>query len=211
MPEEAPRPSVTPASWAPCDHECALRRTLLWPARDAGVGSTVDGLNRSAASLAWLPAIPTPSHRLLAECDEWGLRRLVHRHMQRLRPTPLFAPLAHSECFDCISERVADFVVESCGGPLHYSRRHDGLQAGAGWPLLLNEPGRELWLVQLWHSLQDLAWPQPLQSDYWGWAEPLSVHLLAPHARHPAVTRYPYALVRSWFDAPGAPPPRLDA
>ena len=78
-------------------------------------------------------------------------------------------------------------VVEACGGPLYYSERHTRLMAGAGLP-----------------------WP--LRADYWGWAEPLSVHLLAPQARHPGLTRYPYDTVRSRFAATpprGLPAPHL--
>jgi len=151
------------------------------------------------------PALPQPPHRLLAICDEAGLRDLVLHHMQRLRHTPLFARAGH--CFDCVASRVADFVVEACGGPLYYSERHAHLQAGSGLPLLLDEEGRELWLVQLWHAFDDVDFPPALRADFWGWAEPLSVHLLAPHSRHTGLTRYPYDTVRSWFlaSAPGEP------
>ncbi|MBB2932266.1 truncated hemoglobin YjbI [Paraburkholderia silvatlantica] len=143
------------------------------------------------------PPLPAPPHRLLAICAEAGLRELVRQHMRRLRTTPLFAHAG--DCFDCVTERVADYVVEACGGPLYYSQRHAHLQAGAGLPLLLDEEGRELWLVQLWHAFDDVNFPPALRADFWGWAEPLSVQLLAPRARHEALTRYTYDTVRSWF------------
>lgn len=175
--------------WVPCDRACY--RTLHWPVSD--------GAHARGAALppACLPLLPQPAHRLLAECDEEGLRRLVRLHMLRLRRTPLFD--GAGRCFDCVTQRVADFVVESCGGPLYYSERHARLQAGAGLPLLLDEEGREVWLVQLWHAFDDAAFPAPLRADFWNWAEPLSVHLLAPQARHLALTRYAYDTVRSWF------------
>ncbi|TDV15727.1 oxygen-binding protein [Paraburkholderia caballeronis] len=185
--EAAPR-----ARWTPCTRACY--RTLHWPvaqpSRDRSVRAT-------HAARAVCPPLPAPPHRLLAICEEAGLRELVRQHMRRLRTTPLFVHAG--DCFDCVTERVADYVVEACGGPLYYSQRHAHLQAGAGLPLLLDEDGRELWLVQLWHAFDDVNFPPALRADFWGWAEPLSVHLLAPRARHDGLTRYAYDTVRSWF------------
>lgn len=172
------------AGWAPCGRACY--HTLQWPA----------GPDQPKPAMACMPALPQPPHRLLALCDESGLRQLVHAHMRRLRGTALFAGVA--DCITCVEQRVADYVVEACGGASHH-RRQVSLQAGAGLPLLLDEEGRELWLVQLWHAFEDVGLPEPLRADFWGWAEPLSVHLLAPRARHAALTRYPYDTVRRWF------------
>nr|WP_197090304.1 oxygen-binding protein [Cupriavidus basilensis] len=183
--------SPSGARWVPCTRACYL--TLHWPVSEAQPG-------RREAPAGCLPVLPQPPHRLLAICEESGLRELVMHHMRRLRLTPLFARAGN--CFECVASRVADFVVESCGGPLYYSQHHAHLQAGAGLPLLLDEEGRELWLVQLWHAFDDAGFPPALRADFWGWAEPLSVHLLAPQARHAGLTRYPYDTVRSWFPAP---------
>lgn len=217
----APQPTATPyertglpaasgadaegpsARYSPCSRACY--QTLAWPrgaAGTAGGGRGVGGWqgdpDQPAGSLHQrLPQLPQPPHRLLALCSEEGLRRLVALHMARLRNTPLFAQAG--PCFDCVAQRVADFVVESCGGPLYYSQRHSRLQAGYGLPLLLDPPGRELWLVQLWHAMDDAGLAPGLRADYWNWAEPLSVHLLTPQARHAGLSRYPYDTVRSWF------------
>lgn len=188
---------VPSARYIPCSRSCY--QTLAWPRGAAGSGSGDGGLQgEPAGSLRQrLPQLPQPPHRLLALCNEEGLRRLVALHMARLRNTPLFAQAG--PCFDCVTQRVADFVVESCGGPLYYSQRHSRLQAGHGLPLLLDPPGRELWLVQLWHAMGEAGLTPALQADYWNWAEPLSVHLLAPQARHAGLSRYPYDTVHSWF------------
>lgn len=187
------------ARYIPCSRACY--QTLVWPrgaGGTAGSGGWQGETIQPAGSLHQrLPQLPQPPHRLLALCNEEGLRRLVALHMARLRNTPLFAQAG--PCFDCVAQRVADFVVESCGGPLYYSQRHSRLQAGYGLPLLLDPPGRELWLVQLWHAMDDADLAPTLRADYWNWAEPLSVHLLAPHARHAGLSRYPYDTVRSWF------------
>src|ERR1035437_3353849 len=98
-------------------------------------------------------ALPQPAQRLLAECGEEGLRHLVQLHMQRLRHTALLS--RSDNCFEYVAQRVADFVVEACGGPLFYSAHHADLQAGAGLPLLLDAQAREVWLVQLWHALDE--------------------------------------------------------
>lgn len=185
MSKPANQDGAARARWVPCSRACY--GTLQWPT----------GASRALQTPACAPTLPQPPHRLLALCDEEGLRRIVHAHMQRLRATALFA--GAQDCVECVEQRVADYVVEACGGPLHYSRRHAHLQAGAGLPLLLDEEGRELWLVQLWHAFEDVALPLPLRADFWGWAEPLSIHLLAPRSRHAGLTRYPYDTVRSWF------------
>lgn len=186
--------AVPRARWTPCTRACY--GTLRWPI------AQLERERRWTSASAACPPLPAPPHRLLAICEEAGLRELVLHHMRRLKTTPLFAHAGN--CFDCVAERVADFVVEACGGPLYYSQRHAHLEAGAGFPLLLDEDGRELWLVQLWHAFDDARFPQALRADFWGWAEPLSVRLLAPHARHDGLTRYSYDLVRSWFATPVA-------
>ena len=189
------------AGYLPCSRSCY--QTLVWPrgaagtAGDGGMGWQGEPSRPTGSLHQRLPQLPQPPHRLLALCNEEGLRRLVALHMARLRNTPLFAQAG--PCFDCVAQRVADFVVESCGGPLYYSQRHSRLQAGYGLPLLLDPPGRELWLVQLWHAMDDAGLTPALRADYWNWAEPLSVHLLAPQARHAGLSRYPYDTVRSWF------------
>lgn len=188
-----PRAEVR-ARWSPCDRACY--QTLDWPQ------SRLQATAGLSLPLCGLPLLPQPSHRLLALCEEAGLRRLTELHMLRLRRTPLFSRV--DRCFDCVSQRVADFVVEACGGPLYYSSSHSRLQAGAGLPLLLDEEGREIWLVQLWHAMDDAGLKPPLRADFWNWAEPLSIHLLAPQARHAGLSRYPYDTVRSWF-----PPARM--
>jgi truncated hemoglobin YjbI len=203
---DAPDDNPAPARWRPCDRACnACHATLRWPVRAATESSiSLHDLRPAAAAL---PSVPQPAHSLLALCGEAGLRRLVHRHMTRLRLTPLLADM--HDCFDCIAERVADFVIESCGGPLYWSERHSphqGLTAGAGWPVLLDEVGREIWLVQLWHSLDDVGLSERLRADFWHWAEPLSLHLLAPRARQGEIRRYPFELVSGWFrSAPELP------
>lgn len=186
------------ARWTPCQRACY--QTLHWPVSEATAAEPRGAAAALPGAPACPPSLPQPAHRLLALCDEAGLRHLVHLHMKRLRHTPLFA--RSGRCFDCVAQRVADFVVEACGGPLYDSERHTRLMAGAGLPLLLDAEGREIWLVQLWHAFDDAGLSWPLRADYWGWAEPLSVHLLAPQARHPGLTRYPYDTVRSWFAAP---------
>ncbi|WP_258168489.1 oxygen-binding protein [Paraburkholderia sp. BL21I4N1] len=115
----------------------------------------------------------------------------------------LFARVGHR--FDCVALRVADFVVEPCGGLLYYGERHAHLQADSGPPLLLDEKGRELRLVQLWHAFDDVGFPPALRPDFGGGAESLSEHrLAATHARHAGRTRCTYDTVRSWFLTPAA-------
>ncbi|TCF97555.1 oxygen-binding protein [Paraburkholderia strydomiana] len=128
------------------------------------------------------------------------MRGLSLYHLQRLRLMPLFASVGQR--FDCVALRVADFVAEPCGGLLYYGERHAHLQTDFGPPLLLDEEGRELRLVQLWHVFDDVGFPPALRADFWGGAQSLSEHRLATHARHAGRTRCTYDTVRSWFLTP---------
>ncbi|TCK94623.1 hypothetical protein B0G74_1197 [Paraburkholderia sp. BL9I2N2] len=187
------RPAASPGPCprcTPCTRACYL--TLQWPVAE----SQQQRPRAGALPPACVSALPQPPHRLLAICDEAGLRDLALYHLQRLRLMPLFARVGHR--FDCVASQVADFVVESCG------ERHAHLQAGSGPPLLLDEEGREPWLVQLWHAFDDVGFPPALRADFRGWAEPLSEHRLAPPARHAGRTRYTYDTVGSWFLTPAA-------
>jgi len=91
------------ARWTPCTRACY--QTLRWPAAQSSRERPVQG----AQTLC--PPLPAPPHRLLAICEEAGLRELVRQHMARLRTTPLFVHAGN--CFDCVTERVADYVVEA--------------------------------------------------------------------------------------------------
>lgn len=189
-PECDPKPLQTShAQWSPCHRACY--QTLHWPA-----GAPRDSV-AAFVPPDCLPHLPQGARRLVPTCGEAAVRVLVRHHMQRLRHTVLFARVGR--CFDCVVQRVADFMVEGCGGAPYYTERHAPLLAGAGLPLLLDEEGREIWLVQLWHALDDAAFPVGLRAGFWHWAEALSVHLLAPDARRGNLTRYPYDTVRSWF------------
>src|ERR1035437_5886129 len=122
-----------------CDRACY--KTLQWPV-DLRHGAEQLSASTPRHGTA-LPQLPQPAHRLLAECGEEGLRHLVQLHMQRLRHTALLS--RSDKCFECVAQRVADFVVEACGGALFYSAHHASMQAGAGLPLLLDAEAREVW------------------------------------------------------------------
>ncbi|CAD6561120.1 hypothetical protein LMG28727_07347 [Paraburkholderia kirstenboschensis] len=186
-----PRPRCTP-----CTRACRL--TLQWPVAE----SQQQGPRARALPPACVPALPQPPHPLLAICDEARWRDLALYHLQGLRLMPLVARVGHG--FDCIASRVADFVVEPWGGPLYCGERHAHLQADSGPPLLLDEEGREPWLVQPWHAFNDIGFPPALRADFRGGADSLSERRLAPHARHAGRTRYTYDTVRSSFLGPAA-------
>lgn len=177
-----------------CEHTCPA--TLRWPVRRDG-----QVLSYPPGPMVAMPAVPDPPREWLSVWGEAGLRRLVHRHITRLQGTPLLADDGRPECLACVIERVGDFVVESCGGRACWNPQHDderGVLAGVGWPVLLDEIGREIWLVQLWHSMHDVGWCDDACEAFWRWAEPLSLHMLVPRARLAGVRRYPFETVQSW-------------
>ncbi len=126
------------------------------------------------------PEVPFPSARVLAMAGESGLRALVRRHHALLRQSEighLFS--ADDQVFAEAVERIADFVVEACGGPAKFSENHgSGCMRTRHFPFTIDEQGREAWLAGLFRAIGDTGLPLEIREEYWAWMEPFSIRMI---------------------------------
>lgn len=152
------------------------------------------------------PEVPFPSARILAEAGEDALRRLVARHHRLLRESSiggLFA--ADDETFRHLVARIADYVVETCGGPDAFSAAHGNTcMRTRHFPFSIDEAGREIWLEKLFQALDDTAFPVHLREEYWSWLEPMSLRMINRRTTKAAPVRLPYAQARVRFGGESA-------
>ena len=155
-----------------------------------------------------LPAFAFPSPALLESVGEARLRQVVRRHHERLRFGPLAGLFPPEEAaFAELVARVADYVVESCGGAADYSSVHGSTcMRTRHFPFSIDESAREVWLEALFQAMVDIDFPNEAREEYWNWLEPFSVRMINRRTMKAQPARIPYVLARLRF-APQAPDP----
>lgn len=145
------------------------------------------------------PEVRFPGPHLLPAVGEPALRRLVRRHHELLRGSDIGHMLSQDPVqFDAAVERLAEFVVESCGGPANYTlRQGPGCMRSRHFPFTIDEAARETWLACMVRALDDSGIPTALCEEFWNWMEPLSIRMVNRRTQKPQPARYPY----KWFAA----------
>lgn len=163
------------------------------------VGKTVD-----AATELILPAVQFPSRRLLENVGEAKLREVVERHHALLAAGPIGAMFpADPAVFAMLVKKVADFVVEACGGAASYSTEHGNTcQRTRHFPFTIDETSREVWLEALFHAMDDAAFPAEACEEYWTWLEAFSVRMINRRTMKAQPVRIPFAVAPQHFGAP---------
>lgn len=127
-----------------------------------------------------MPEVRFPGPAILAGLGAEGLRRLVRHHHALLRASSighLFAP--DPAQFAALVERIADYVVETCGGPEDFSLAHGHTcMRTRHFPFSIDEQAREVWLEKLLQAMCDTDFPQGLRQEYWTWMEAFSVRMI---------------------------------
>ena len=154
----------------PSSHSCACSGD---PARE--VGRTVD----TATELV-LPAVQFPSRRVLEIAGEEKLRQVVRRHHALLQASPIADLFPKNPwVFAKLAEKVADFVVEACGGAATYSAQHGNTcMRTRHFPFTIDESARETWLAALFRAMEDMDFPIDVREEYWNWLESFSVRMI---------------------------------
>ena len=146
-----------------------------------------------------LPAVPFPSRRIFDIAGEQCLRDLVRKHHDNLRQSDIrrMFPEAGAQ-FEDLVERVADYVVEACGGPPRFTPVHgNACMRARHYPFTIDEKAREIWLQCLWHAFDTADFPKSLRREYWDWMEAFSVRMINRRTMRAQPTRVPFdALVR---------------
>jgi hemoglobin len=147
------------------------------------------------------PAFAFPSAGLLQAVGEAGLRRLVRRHHELLRFGPLAAMFPPEEAgFGDLVERVADYVLECCGGSAGYSSAHGTTcMRTRHFPFSIDETAREVWLEALFRALEETEFPLTAREEYWNWLEPFSVRMVNRRTMKVQPVRIPYRMAAFRF------------
>lgn len=151
-----------------------------------------------------MPEVPFPSARVLAVAGAGALRELVRHHHALLRKSEighLFA--ADDTAFANLVERIADYVVEVCGGPAAFTPVHGNTcMRTRHFPFSIDEAARETWLAKLLQTMDETAFPQELHEEYWAWMEAFTVRMINRRTTKAQPAHLPYALARVRFGAP---------
>lgn len=77
------------------------------------------------------------------------------------------------------TQKTADFFVEALGGGDVFSAKH-GHPAlrGRHFRFVIDEKGREIWLMMYKKTLKDIGFPKELAEEFWNWIEPLSIRMI---------------------------------
>jgi hemoglobin len=142
-----------------------------------------------------MPEVPFPMPRVLATVGADALRNLVHRHHTLLRQSEighLFE--ADDATFATLVERIADYVVESCGGPTAYTEAHGhACMRTRHFPFTIDERGREVWLEKLVQAITETDFPEAAREEYWAWLEAMSIRMINRRTTKAQPARLPYA------------------
>ena len=155
------------------------------------------GRTAAAAHDLEFPEVQFPSPDLLLQAGEDALRDLVRHHHRLLRGSAIGGLLSSDPLrFDAMVERIADFVVESCGGPPRYTEQAgEGCMRSRHFAFTIDEAGRETWLFELARALDTSRLPPAAREAYWDWAEPLSIRMVNRRTEKAQPRRYPFSWV----------------
>ncbi|MDR2689693.1 MAG: hypothetical protein LBB76_08050 [Azoarcus sp.] len=128
------------------------------------------------------PSVDFPPSGFIAEVGETALRALVLRHHTLLRQ---HAEIGHLFARDdkVFAERVAkiaDYIVEACGGPSAYSDAEgsDVCIRTRHFPFEIDERAREIWLEKLFVALGETQFSLLAKQTYWTWLEAMSIRMI---------------------------------
>jgi hemoglobin len=141
------------------------------------------------------PPVPFPSPRVLRLAGEPTLRALVLRHHERLLESPIGGLFpADPEALLRLVDRVADFVVEACGGQPKYSAANGfTCMRTRHLHVTIPESARDAWLDALWEAMDDVAFPESAREEYWTWLEAMSVRMINRRTMRDQPPRRPYS------------------
>lgn len=167
-------------------HSCAC---------NSGSASVVGRIVDAATELV-LPAVTFPSRRVMEVAGEEKLRQLVERHHALLAAGPIAEMFpADAALFSALVAKVADFVVETCGGGASYSTEHGNTcMRTRHFPFTIDESAREAWLEALFRAMDDVAFPAEAREEYWNWLEAFSVRMINRRTMKAQPVRIPFAI-----------------
>lgn len=166
-------------------------------------GQTVGEVGRKvdAATELILPAVAFPSRRVLEIAGEQKLRQLVQHHHALLAAGPIAGMFpSDDDVLAALADKVADFVLESCGGVAAYSELHGSTcMRTRHFPFTIDETAREIWLAALFQAMTDVDFPIEVREEYWNWLEAMSVRMINRRTMKAQPARIPFVVAQLRF------------
>ncbi|MDO6681507.1 MULTISPECIES: hypothetical protein [unclassified Oceanobacter] len=138
------------------------------------------------------PAVPLPSSALYNEVGAEALTGLVERHHQRLQLSvigTLFPQQPHA--FAATVAKSVAFILEGAGGPVDFTERHGEVRMRERhFPVSIDEAARDVWLLELLRSFDDVDFPSHWRDTYWRWMEAFSLRMVNRRTRMEPLSRY---------------------
>jgi len=152
------------------------------------------------------PEVPFPTARVLEIAGEAGLRRLVQAHHTLLKQSEIGHLFVQDDAaFAKLIGLIADYVVETCGGPQYFTdARGGGCMRTRHFPFSIDEHGHEVWLEKLYQAIGDTGFPAELREEYWNWLEAMSIRMVNRRTTKAQPVRIDWAQAISRFTQPEA-------
>ncbi|MDA7817344.1 globin [Sulfurimonas sp.] len=100
------------------------------------------------AQFGFRPPVTKPTHKVLQELTEEGMRVLVSKHYDKLRQSDIANLFPTSdEGFELAKKHSSDFFIQICGGyPYFNESRGAPRMAGRHQPFRIDAHARQVWL-----------------------------------------------------------------
>ncbi len=147
------------------------------------------------------PPVVFPSNKILKTLGEEAIRNMVFHHHSMLKKSSIgdMFPADEKEFLEG-TQKTADFFVEALGGGDIFSSKH-GHPAlrGRHFRFIIDEKGREIWLMMYKKTLRDIEFPKELLEEFWNWIEPLSIRMINRRTTAVPPQRFTFESIKSEF------------
>jgi hemoglobin len=147
------------------------------------------------------PPVVFPSNKILKTFGEEAIRNMVFHHHSMLKKSSIgdMFPADEKEFLEG-TQKTADFFVEALGGGDIFSSKH-GHPAlrGRHFRFIIDEKGREIWLMMYKKTLRDIEFPKELLEEFWNWIEPLSIRMINRRTTAVPPQRFTFESIKSEF------------
>jgi hemoglobin len=110
------------------------------------------------AEFGFRPPVTKPSHEVLKEIGEEGVRELISKHYEALKVSSIASMFPNDEeGLEKAKKHAADFFIQICGGPTYFNEsRGAPRMAARHQPFAIDANARNIWLELYKPLLLDL-------------------------------------------------------
>ncbi len=122
------------------------------------------------------PEVTKPDIEFYNQMGEEGIRKMVSRHYDLLRESPLKDMFPKDDSlFEIAKQNSSDFFIQICGGP-DYFNQHRGkpMMSNRHSPFSITPEGRITWLNCYKQAIIELDIPKELKLSFWNYIDPFS-------------------------------------